>query len=147
MPRPTQELQFWSRATVAAAMGVMLFSLGLMVWPRPSVAFFNLILYRSLDYPPHAQGGAAAYLTFVYGVLGAVIVGWMSLVALLARSVARTASRSVATALVVSTLVWFAVDGALSLALGYWPNAVTNAVFLGVLLVPMAGLRRWCREP
>lgn len=140
----TDKLAFWSNATTAAGFAVVLFSIAMLVPPRPSVAYFNFIIYGSTSYPEGVAAEGDRYLTFIYGVLGSVMIGWLTLIILLARSLKRTASRSVASAMVLSTLLWFAADSTLSIVLGYWQNAASNGLFLGLLLPLMVQVRRHC---
>jgi hypothetical protein len=141
------KIRFWARATVGIAVAVILFALAMMMPPRPAVAYFNYIIYGVTSYPSTTVGEGERYVTFVYGVLGAVIIGWLSLVLLLARVVGRTGSRSVASAMVGSTLIWFVVDTLFSLVMGYPANAISNIAFAAVLLFPMWNLQRSCTSP
>jgi hypothetical protein len=88
---------------------------------------------------PH--GDARSYVLFLYGVLGAVLAGWMVTVAGIAAGPLRTGERWAWPVLVTSLGVWFVLDTGLSLAVGSWQHAVFNLLFLTALGLPLAGWR------
>ena len=69
---------------------------------------------------------AIAYVEFAYGVLGAVLIGWMAMVIALVRGPLRRGEPIAWTMLATSTSIWFVIDPAFSLAMGFWQNAVLN---------------------
>ncbi len=104
-------------------------------------------LFDVLGFGPLAagvpEGGPHDYVMFVYGVLGAVLVGWMVTIAGVTVLAARAGE---ARAVVAASLgVWFLLDTGLSLALGAWRHAVFNVAFLALLGVPLLPKRP--REP
>lgn len=90
-------------------------------------------------------GPARSYVLFLYGVLGAVIVGWMVLVAAVATGRSSTGTPWAWRALTVSVSVWFVLDSGLSLVMGEWQHALFNLAFLAALGLPL--LLWWRTEP
>lgn len=82
-------------------------------------------------------GPARSYVLFLYGVLGAVIVGWMVLIAAVATSGSSAGDRWVWRALVASVSVWFALDTGFSLVVGEWQHALFNLGFVAALGPPL----------
>jgi len=87
-------------------------------------------------------GPARSYVLFIYGVLGAVIVGWMVLVAAVAIGASSSGTPWAWRALTVSLGVWFALDTGLSLVVGEWQHALFNLAFLAALGLPLLLWRR-----
>lgn len=76
---------------------------------------------------------AQAALNFYAGVLGAVMVGWLSTAAWLVWDGSARDHRIVA----ATTLLWFMTDSTASILTGFWQNAVTNAGFTVLLLAAL----------
>jgi hypothetical protein len=87
-------------------------------------------------------GEALEYTTFIFGVLGAVIIGWMVLTFVVARGPLRRREPWAWTAVAASIGVWFVVDTGFSLAVGQVEHAVFNFGFLVPIAVALAALRR-----
>jgi hypothetical protein len=130
-------LDFWSRWLLVAAGLVFLFGLAFIVAARPVQ-----VLFETLYYTPNtgSELGAdeAAYVVFMQGVLGAVMIGWAIVLALVARGPFRRADPSAWNMLAVSLVVWFVADTGHSLSTGYWQNAVLNVGLLLLFAVPLA---------
>jgi len=100
------------------------------------------MIFGSPGPPPGMTAEAAAYSRFAYGVLGAVMFGWMILAALVVNGPFRGGEPWAWNALAVSLGAWFVVDTAHSLLSGFWQNAVLNAAFALLLAPPLIATRR-----
>jgi len=89
-----------------------------------------------LDPLPAMSEDARRYVDFVYGVLGAVMIGWGLALLLALRGVGRVWVFS------VSLGAWFVVDTALSVATGHPRNVVLNVVTFLALMLPHLALAR-----
>lgn len=87
------------------------------------------------DGPPHD------YVRFVYGVLGAVIIGWMATIAAILRGPFRRRETWAWWAVAGALLLWFVVDTTLSIVLGFMGHALFNTGFLVAMGVPLIPLR------
>lgn len=133
---------FWWRWLVVATIGLLLFSLTLMFLPEVTHRLFNLMIFGSARGNPAFGTQAVGYLSFVYAVLGAVMFGWGVMV-LLALFGPFRAGEPQAWRLVAWPLAaWFVPDTAISLASGYWQNAVLNLAFAAAFAVPLAATFR-----
>ena len=92
------------------------------------------------------DGKPRSYVLFIYGVLGAVLAGWMVTVAGIAAGPLRSGERWACPVLAISLGTWFALDTGLSLAVGFWQHAVFNLFFLTCLGLPLAGWRSASKE-
>ena len=81
------------------------------------------------------------YLRLPYMVLGAVMAGWAFLMIQIVRGPLKEESTWAWTFLVRSLSLWFVLDTAMSLVLGYPMHAVFNLPFALALGIPLAQLR------
>jgi hypothetical protein len=109
------------RATAAA---VILLSVAFLVGRARMVEAFQRV-YFDAD-PP--TGVAEDHLVLTYGVLGAVMIGWMVLVIAVVAGPLQRGDDWAWRAVAASVAVWFVLDTAHSLAVGVWENAVLNVV-------------------
>ena len=68
------------------------------------------------------------------------MMGWGTTILLIARRVLPYRPKDAWTIIVISLLVWFVADSAVSVVLGFWPNALLNLALLVVFAVPLSGL-------
>jgi hypothetical protein len=123
-PRP-----FWvAWLLVVTGMGALL-GLAFVVLPGPMQDAFNLLIFGDRATPEGFSDRAVDYLEFAYAVLGAVMVGWMVLLAIVIHGPLRAGDRWAWTAVLASAGTWFVIDTTASIASGYPENAALNAVF------------------
>ena len=72
-------------------------------------------------------------------VSGGVLVGWGVVLWMIADSILGTNPRLASRLVVASIVSWFAVDSAMSIAAGAWPNVILNCGFLVLFLPPVLG--------
>ena len=108
-----------------------------------AVETFATTLFDALGFGPNSKGLAedgVQYSFFAFGVLGAVIMGWMTLMWFVLKLAihkdpeVRFAAR---TALVASTAVWFTFDTGYSIAIGEINHALFNVPFVSCLGIPL----------
>lgn len=87
-------------------------------------------------------GPARDYVLFIYGVLGAVIVGWMVLLTAVALGPLRRREPWAVAAVAASLSTWFVVDTGFSLAVGSTGHALFNVGFVVAMGLPVAAMRR-----
>ncbi len=86
-------------------------------------------------------GPAREYVFLLYGVLGAVLVGWLLLLLAVVRKPLRRREPWAWGAIAWSTAVWFVLDTGFSLAVGSPSHAAFNLVFAVALGLPLVALR------
>ncbi len=90
----------------------------------------------------------AGYIALAHGVLGAVMVGWGAVLLIVLIGPFRRGTREGWLIVAVSVAAWFVPDTALSLATGFWQNAVLNVVVAVLFAVPLAATWSACdRRP
>ena len=99
-------------------------------------------LFFGTEPAPVGTGAAREYLTFVYQVLGAALVGWAVLLAGVAAGPLRQRERWAWWAVVVSVGTWYALDSTWSLVAGFGANALLNTALAACFAVPLAGMWR-----
>ena len=133
----------WRHWLTLVAAGVCGLGVVLILWPTSGI--FNLIIFYSRAMPPDFSAGARAYVEFVYGVLGAVLIGWMAMVIALVQGPFARGEGFAWTMLAVPIAIWFVADTSFSLAMGYWQNAVLNSALFLLFAVPLGATRRYFR--
>ena len=103
---------------------------------------FALPIFDGLGFGPTARLDVKGveYSLFAFGVLGAVIIGWMSLMYFVLELAAHENAgvrASARKALIASTAVWFTFDTGFSIVTGELEHAAFNLPFLGLLAVPL----------
>lgn len=80
-----------------------------------------------------------AHNRFSLALLGAVCFGWSITLyaAFKAAAMLGDAGSPIWRLITASALLWYVIDSSVSIATGFWVNAVSNTVFLVFLLVPI----------
>lgn len=133
---------FWTRWLLTVSAGVVVFGLALVLAPGLTRQGFGLMIYAAPDRITAFGADAAAYISLVHAVLGAVMVGWGVALCLVARGAFRRGEPQAWWIVAASVLAWFVPDTAYSLASGFWPNAVLNLVFALSFALPLAATAR-----
>lgn len=133
---------FWQRWLLVVTVGVVLFGLAFMLLPDLMQQVFNLLLFGAADADGRFDATTVDYLEFVYGVLGAVMIGWGASLLLIVMGPFRRGEREGWNMLAVSLGVWYVVDSAFSVYSGFAANAALNTVFFVLYLIPLAATYR-----
>ena len=132
---------FWFYWLVIEIIGVILFGISMILVPNLILNFFSLLIYSSPNHIESQFGAnAAAYITLVHGVLGAVMSGWGISLLLILSGPLRRGSREGWLILSTSVSVWFVTDTLFSLWTGFWQNAALNLVFALLFTIPLAAI-------
>jgi hypothetical protein len=133
--------RFWIHWLSAAAVGVMLFGLALVLAPDLARQGFSLLVYASPAELDTFGAEPVRYIGLAHAVIGGVMVGWGAALLLVTRQLLAQGQRIGWTVIAVSIVAWYAPDTAYSLLSGYWQNAVLNTVFLALFAVPLWATR------
>jgi hypothetical protein len=137
--QPMKVPLFWFHWLLIVIAGVMLFGISMILSPGLIRRFFGLLFFASANGLESRFGApAAAYITLVHGVLGAVMFGWGASLLLVLLGPFRRGSREGWLILTVSAAVWFVPDTLFSLWTGFWQNAVLNMVLALLFAIPLA---------
>lgn len=136
-----QSHSMWDRIllgliVLTAAYGLAMVAAGALVGDQ---------LFDRLGFGP-ADGGLRgesqrSYVRFIFGVLGSVIVGWMTLLGFVTAGPFQRRELWSWFALLSSVVVWFLLDTGMSLALGWNTHALFNVPFALALATPILALR------
>jgi hypothetical protein len=135
---------FWRAWLIVASWAAAGFGLALALFNQTPL--FDVILNSHVDptfwpaaprWPPVAR-----FEQFVYGVMGAMLVGWGLMMALVATWAFSPTARAVWWGFVLSLLVWYSLDTVISLICGVPWNAALNSLFLIMLGTPLAATVR-----
>jgi len=134
-------ISFWRRWLIVVTIAVIVYGLALMLAPQVMHGLFNTLFFASSDVVQQFGEQASAFITLVYGVLGAVIIGWMVALLSIIWGMAQN-PRSAWNTLMLSVVVWYALDTGMSLLIGSVSHAVFNTLFLVMFAVPLVGIYR-----
>lgn len=112
--------------------GVMLFGLVLAGGAFAATDGAAVLLLRLFGGAPV---GMPAAMRFATGLMGAVTLGWgASLLAVASGTAALPAAtvRPLWQRIGWAMLLWYSIDSTISVATGFWPNAVSNTVLAGL---------------
>jgi hypothetical protein len=135
----------WNRVLLIVVAAVAVYAFLLVVaglWLGDTV--FDLLGFGPED--GNVESAQRDYIRLLYGVLGAVIVGWMATIAAIVVEPLRRRELWAWWAIVISVTIWFVLDTGLSLVLGVIGHALFNVAFAIGLAVPLAAIRADLQE-
>jgi hypothetical protein len=132
--------EFWRRWLLLASVAIAAYAASLVLAGTVTGRLFDVLGF-GLQSGAIPDGQPRSYVLFIYGVLGAVLTGWMITIAGIAAGPLRSGERWARPVLAASLSTWFVLDTGFSLAVGCWQHAVFNLVFLVGLGLPLAGWR------
>ena len=138
----TASFNFWWKWLIAVAVYIIVFGLFLLMFPDLTVKGFSLLVYADSTTISGFSSVAVAYIKLVHAVLGAVMIGWATLILFVLLNVFRQNPPLGWKLVTYSALAWFVPDTLYSLLSGFWQNAALNLVFAVLLAVPLMALRR-----
>lgn len=141
-PIPTRIALVWRRTLIVMALGVMAFSLTLVLLPALGEQMFFIVYYGLPSPPVEFPPEAIAYIRFANGVLGAVMIGWMTLILRLVTAWPPMGERALWLGVGLSLAVWFVIDTIFSVASGVPGNVLLNLTIAVGFTAPLVlGLR------
>lgn len=133
-----QRFQFWWYWLIVACCGVIVFSVSLLIFPDLMYQFFNTLFFSFSQTKTAFSELSSLYIKFVYGVLGAVMVGWSVSLLFIIIGPFHNKQLQAWQSITVSMLTWFILDSSFSIIVGFWQNAILNIIFLVFFLIPLA---------
>lgn len=140
-------IRFWRGWLVVVTIGVMVYAVGLMLLPQTMHGLFNLLFFADSKQVRRIGEDNFEFIQLVYGVLGAVMIGWMATLLAIMRRHFQTDPRGTRQILMVSIGVWYVVDSGFSVVAGFVEHAVFNTGFLVLYAIPLMAMYRQFREP
>ena len=129
---------FWWRWLVAADIGVMLFGIAQALFPNLVRQGFSLMVFGSADYMETFPQDAVRYITLAHAIMGAVMIGWGISMMYTLFTQFRNGEWTGWVSIAVAMTLWFIPDTVISIATGYWQNAVLNIGFILMFASPLA---------
>jgi Mn2+/Fe2+ NRAMP family transporter len=136
----------WDRVLLLVVVAVAIYAVALVVaglWLGDTV--FDLLGFGPED--GNIDDSQRDYVRLVYGILGAVIVGWMMTIGAIVVGPLRRREAWAWWAIVTATAAWFVLDTGLSLVLGFVGHALFNVAFAIGLAVPLAAIKPDLQKP
>ncbi|MCG8491303.1 MAG: hypothetical protein MI743_06785 [Sneathiellales bacterium] len=132
----------WFRCLLTGLLGLVLFSLAMIFWPVGIHLLFDWIAFEGSPPPPLMEPAAREYLGFVYGVMGAIMLGWSGTLLYIAKGPLRDGKNWAWNAIALPLTLWFIADSLHSILTGFWQNAVFNLAFYILLGLPLLLLKK-----
>lgn len=132
--------RFWTNWLVIWCWGVLAFGVLLSTAAIPAIDGLVRYLFSLFAANPANAANAAAFdqpaVRFGLGLQGALTIGWsLTMFALI--DAAKTIGAPAWRALTLSLLAWYAIDSAISVATGFWPNAISNTALMIAYAIPI----------
>lgn len=139
-----KSLIFWSRWLFTAGLFISAFGLLFALFNGTALfgwmdAGINPSFWEGGSLP---EGAVTSFKQWIYGVLGATILGWGIFVVFIARYPFRNCERWAWTCIAAGVSAWYVTDSALSLYYGVVFNAAFNTLFLAMVALPLLFTRR-----
>ena len=141
-----KKLRFWWRWLVITTLGVLVFGLSMVILPGPTQTLFNYIYLSSPPGKPIFAENAAAYITFISAVLGAVMFAWSITFLYVLYGPFLRGEKEGWRILAVSLVAWFIPDTTFSLWSGFRQNAILNILLLTLFAIPLAATYSMFRD-
>jgi hypothetical protein len=135
-------LRFWSVWLQAAAAVMIALCAVLLLAPSLGLAIFSTVYFLQPEFPVPVPLAVDAYIRFVHGILGAVMLGWMVAVLVLARGPFLNGQRHAWNTIAVSVGAWFLIDTSYSALHSVWGNVVLNLFTAATFAVSLIGSRK-----
>ena len=140
-------MRAWRIFLIVVTLGVGLSGLTMAVAPDLTRRAFSLLIFAASDHIDQFGEPTAAYVSLAHGVLGAVMAGWATALLFLLAGRSGDGRRHAWRAVAASVVVWFTLDTALSLRLGFWSNAALNIGIALLFAIPLAAIWRTGAAP
>lgn len=128
--------KFWQNWLSIWAAGVTIFGLALAGGAFEATDGLTRALFTLFENPlPEALD---SHHRFAIGLMGAVTMGWGMTYHAAFQALHRLDNAAgLWRAITFASLTWFVVDSAISVATGFWMNAVSNTLLLVAYLIPV----------
>jgi hypothetical protein len=130
--------KYWQNWFSVWALGVTIFGLVLAGGAFAATDGITAALFALFGNPLPAD--IDAHHRFAIGLMGAVTMGWgLTLFGAFKALFQLEPAKAAATwrYLLLVTLTWYVVDSTISIATGFWMNAVSNTIVMVLFLVPL----------
>lgn len=136
---------FWDRWLTTVLAGISVYGAVLVVRGAVPAAVFDQLGF-GMTAGGITGGPAETYVLLIYGILGAVLIGWMLLLLAVVRGPLLRRERWAWHAVSRSLTVWFLVDTAFSVAIGFPTHALFNVGFALAACAPLVALGQQLRS-
>lgn len=137
-----KSIDFWCNALIAAAGLTILMGLSFMLPPFLGMSYFNFLFFGHTGFPEGMGEAGLAYTIFLYGLVGAIVIGWMAPMIYLAHGPIRRGDKTAFNVFCLTIAIWFVIDSLVSIATGFWQNAASNVSLVVLFIVPLLMIRR-----
>lgn len=138
MNNKSTQLNFWFRWLIAADIIVIVFGTAQALLPDLVRQGFSLLVFSSSSYINTFPQDAIRYITLTHAVMGSVMIGWGISMMYTLFTQFRNGEWTGWVSIAVAMTLWFIPDTVMSIATGFWQNAVLNVGFILLFVIPLA---------
>lgn len=144
--RCVESSRWCQRWLVAVTLGVMVAGFGMILAPGTTLGVFSALNYQAPDVIAQFGQRPLEYITLVHAVLGSVMAGWSTALLIVVMGPFRRREYHGWQILTASVFAWVVPDTLVSLAYGFWQNAMLNVVIALFYAIPLVASHRDFRE-
>lgn len=134
---PKEDLWLRCAAIMTITVGLIAAAASRQGGAAPWLLLFDVLSWPLDGEPAHFTGETPA----VNAVAGGVMVGWGTLMYLIAKGPLQQGDTTLASPMLIAVIAWFVVDSTGSVAAGLPGNVILNIGFLVLFLPPLTKLR------
>lgn len=139
---------FWQKGLLSVGIYLVLFGLFLTFFSQSNL--MDLLFNKQIDpnfwVNAELPENALKFQGWIYGVLGAVLAGWGTLISFLAFYPFKTRERWALNGLVLAIAIWYISDTTISVMYGVIFNVIFNTIMLFFLATPLVFTRKFFAE-
>ena len=139
-----KQFNFWQKWLLFVGIYLVFFGLFLTFFSQSGLMnfLFNQHIDPTFWTTSELPDNAFKFQGWIYGVLGAVVAGWGTLIAFWAHYPFKTLERWAWNGLALGTVIWYIPDTAISAMYGVTFNVVFNTLLFLILVLPLASTRK-----
>lgn len=140
-----KSFNFWQKWLLFVGIYLVVFGLYLTFFSQSSLMdfLFNRQINPNFWAAEELSENTLKFQGWIYGVLGAVIAGWGTLIVFWAHYPFKTRERWAWNGLASGTAIWYCADTIISAIYGVTFNVVFNTVLLVLLVIPLACTKKY----
>ncbi len=140
-------LSFWRNWLLVASAGFGVVGLEMMLFQNllDTYLWNKLFFSKSMlhtTFTPEIKN----YIHTLYGILGAVTVGWAAMLYYHVKNSFATRDIRAWNAVAASIGIWFVIDSVFSISMGYWQNALLNTDVALLFAIPLLASRKYFKK-
>lgn len=140
--------EFWRKFLLVVSFVMII--MGLFIAFLNQTIFFDFIFNKNINtvfgLSENSTAGITQFQNWIYGVLGATIVGWGIIMFFVIKYGFREKQKWAWKSIAVGISVWFVIDTSLSIYFGVYFNALFNSILFLLFIIPLLFIKNYFKE-